>query len=153
MVMKKIKNSKKGWIEIVEVFITIFLLTGVLFVVLKNSSSSENLLTPIIYEQEISILREIELNNTLRTEILSVLDTNLPLEWGDFNSTLPNVYEKIISMTPSNLECVSKLCTLNDLCTSNDLPHVSVYVKSSVISADLNTYSPRQLKLFCIEGQ
>jgi hypothetical protein len=153
MVMKKIKNSKKGWIEIVEVFITIFLLTGVIFVVLKNSSSSENLLTPIIYKEEISILKEIEVNDTLRTEILNVLYTNLPLEWENFNSSIPRVYDKIISMTPSNLECVSKLCTLEDICTSEDLPHVSVYVKSLVLSADLNTYSPRQLKLFCIEKQ
>lgn len=151
--MKKIKKSKKGWIEIVEVFITIFLLTGVLFVVLKNSSSAENLLTPTIYKQEISILNEIEFNETLRTDILNVLDTNLPLEWDNFNSSIPRVYDKIISMTPSNLECISKLCKLDEICTSNDFPRVSVYAKSSVISADLNTYSPRQLKLFCIEKQ
>lgn len=146
--MKKIKKSKKGWIEIVEVFVTIFLLTGVLFVVLENSNPKEKIITPIIYEQEISILREIELNNTLRTEILSA---TLPLQWSKFDTDVPNVKGKITSTTPSNLECIAQICELNDLCTSDDFPHVSVYVKSLVISADLNTYSPRQLKLFCIE--
>jgi hypothetical protein len=146
--MEKIKKSKKGWIEIVEVFITIFLLTGVLFVILENSNPKERIVTPLIYEKEISILREIELNDTLRTDILS---TTLPLEWAGFDSALPEVKEKIILMTPSNLECLAKVCALNDLCTSDDFPHVSVYVQSLVISADLNTYSPRQLKLFCVE--
>jgi hypothetical protein len=148
MVMKRIKKSKKGWIEIVEVFVTIFLLTGVLFVILENSSPKEKIVAPLIYEQEISILREIEFNDTLRANILS---TSLPLEWSEFDSNIPLVKEKIINNTPPNLECLVKLCTLDDLCTSNEFSDSSVYVKSLVMSADLNTYSPRQVKLFCKE--
>jgi hypothetical protein len=148
MVMKKIKESKKGWIEIVEVFVTIFLLTGVLFVILENSNPKEKIVAPLIYEQEISILREIEFNDTLRANILGA---PLPLEWTDFDSNIPLVKENIINNTPANLECLAKLCNLNDLCTSDEFPHVSVYAKSLVISANLTTYSPRQLKLFCRE--
>lgn len=146
--MQGIIKNRKGWIEIVEVFITVFLLTGVLFVVIENSNPKEKIITPLIYEKEIAMLREVELNDTLRADMLSV---TLPVEWDGFSSNLPRVKDKISSMTPTNLECVAKLCELNDICTSDELTQGSIYVKSLVISADLTNYSPRQLKLFCRE--
>lgn len=146
--MQRIKNSKKGWIEIVEVFITVFLLTGVLFVVIENSNPKEKIITPLIYEKEIAIVREIELNNTLRADILGA---TVPLEWDAFNSSLARVKDKITSMTPTNLECVARLCEFDDICMSDELTSGSIYVKSLIISADLDSYSPRQLKLFCRE--
>lgn len=148
MVIKGIIKNRRGWIEIMEVFVTILLLTSVLFVVIGNSSSKAKLITPIIYGEEIAILRDIGLNNTLRTEILGA---TLPIEWNQFSSELPEVEEKISSMTPTNLECIAKLCALDDLCVSDEFTSENIYVKSLMISADLDTYSPRQLKIFCGE--
>jgi hypothetical protein len=148
MVIKNIIKNKKGWVELVEVFIAILLLTGVLLVVIESTSPQDDETASKIYEKEISILRTIELNNTLRTEILG---SGLPLEWDDFGSDLTLLKNTIISLTPLNLECRAKICELNDACTSEEFLKKSVYVKFLVISADLDNYSPRKLKLYCIE--
>jgi hypothetical protein len=149
MVMRIIKN-RKGWVELVEVFITILLLTGVLFVVIGNTRPQESEITSNINAKEISILRDIELNNSLRTDILNI---NLPVEWAEFDSGLPGVKNRILFLTPGNLECTAKVCELNDICTLSEVSSGNTYVKSLVISADSNTYSPRQLKLFCKEKE
>lgn len=145
-------KNRKGWVEIVEVFIAILLLMGVLFVVIESTSPKEDEISSKIYEREISILRDIELNNTLRTEILSVPLSALPVNWTEFSFSLPLVRERIISLSPLDLECQAKICELNDICAPDEFPEKSIYVKSLVISANLNTYSPRQLKLYCIKG-
>jgi hypothetical protein len=139
----------RGWEKLVEVFIAILLLTGVLFVVVnKLNSSDKNTLSAEMSQKELAILRDIELNNTLRTEVLSATP---PLEWDNFGPELQDVKNRIISLTPSNLECEAKICLINADCTKSTTSEKSVYAKSVIISADLNTYSPRELKLFCVE--
>ena len=144
-------KSKKGWIRLVEVFIAILLLTGVLFVVTSGGNSSKkNTLYIEVSEKELAILRDIELNDTLRAEVLSVDSEDLPIEWDDFGSKLENVKGRITYLTPSNLECVAKICLINKVCIMNDFPDGDVYAKSIIISANSTVYSPRELKLFCI---
>jgi len=144
-------KSKRGWIRLVEVFIAILLLTGVLFVVTSGGNSSKkNTLYIEVSEKELAILRDIELNDTLRAEVLSVDSGNLPIEWEDFDlSGLQNVKERITYLTPSNLECVAKICLINTVCIMNGLSDGDVYAKSVIISANSTVYSPRELKLFC----
>jgi len=147
MVNRIIKN-RKGWIEIVEVFIAILLLTGILLLTIKEKYPRENETALEIAEIEYTILRDIELNNTLRAEILSVTP---PVEWVNFNTNLAKVKNKIETMPPSNLECAAKICNLTDICILEEFSGRSIYAESVVISADINTYSPRQLKMFCRE--
>jgi len=142
-------KSKKGWIRLVEVFIAILLVTGVLLVVssrinyyVKDDSFIE------MSKKEIAILRDIELNNTLRTEILGA---PLPTEWSSFDSSLQKTRDRIIELTPPNLECIAKICDLDDSCTTDGLSGRNVYAEAVFISSDLNTYFPRQIKLFCSE--
>ena len=154
--MVKIRNSsigykkyKKGWIRLVEVFISIILLGGVLLIVTTRNSAYSTEVQDEISEREVAILRDIELNNTLRTEILSIPQQSLPLEWGSFVSQLEEVADRIGVLTPANLECRAKMCLVLDNCIMDWSPDGDVYAKSVIISADLDTYSPRQLKLFC----
>ncbi len=146
----KIK-SKRGWIRLIEVFIAILLLAGVLLVVVNRSNSPDkDSLYIEISQKEFAILRDIELNNTLRTEILSITP---PVEWDSFSPELQNVKNRIINLTPSNLECKAKICQINEDCTMSEFSGKNVYAESVLISANLNTYSPRQLKLFCMENE
>ena len=142
-------KSKRGWIRLVEVFIAILLVTGVLLVVssrinyyVKDDSFIE------MSKKEIAILRDIELNNTLRTEILGA---PLPTEWADFGSPLQKTRDRIINLTPPNLECMAKICAVGDNCIIDELAGRNVYAEAVFISSDLNTYFPRQIKLFCSE--
>jgi hypothetical protein len=142
-------KGKHGWIKLVEVFIAILLLAGVLLIVANKSSSNKSDLQTQISEKETGILTDIELNNTLRAEILNVDSDNLPIEWNNFGSELEDLRERIIDLTPKNLDCKAKICLINEDCILNELPAGDVYSKSTIISADFDTYSPRELKLFC----
>ena len=140
-------KSKKGWIRLVEVFIAILLLTGVLLIVVNRiNPSDKNSLSIEISKKELAILRDIELNNSLRTDILGA---TIPVEWNNFGSELQNVKNRIIFLTPSNLECEAKICQINEACFTNGFSEKNIYTNAIFISSNLNTYSPRQLKLFC----
>lgn len=147
-----IKYNKKGWIRLVEVFIAIVLLTGVLLIITNKVSSEKDNFQIETSKKELAILRDIELNNTLRTEILSVDSSNLPVEWRNFETQFPNVKSRIVYLTPKNLECQAKICLIDDLCVLKELSNGDVYAESVIISANSTTYSPRQLKLFCIKS-
>jgi hypothetical protein len=142
-------KDKGGWIRLVEVFVSIMLLVGVMLIISTNNSSGKSGLQEEITNKEVAMLRDIELNNTMRTEILNIAQASLPLEWEDIQLQIPEVSNRINSLTPKNLECVAKICILSDVCTVDWNAPGDVYVKAVVISADLNNYSPRQLKLFC----
>ena len=63
----KIFNNKRGWVKVLEVFVAILLVMGVIFFIL-NESVSEDTISNDIYEMEISILRNVQLNDTFRNE-------------------------------------------------------------------------------------
>lgn len=148
-----IKYNKRGWIRIVEAFIAILLLAGVLFVIVTKNSSNNNTFQEEMSKKELAILRDVELNNSLRAEILAVGSTNLPVEWENFGSGLQNVKDRIIYLTPKNLECKAKICLMNESCIMEESSKEDLYAESVIISADIDTYSPRQLKLFCMKKQ
>ena len=136
--------KKKGWIRIIEAFVMVLLITGILLIVLNKGYISKNDDSQKIYEDEQGILREIQLNNSLRQEILDI--GILPVEW---NNLPENVKNKIISETKSYLNCEAKICDINEICVLSEISDKDIYVQKVIITATLETYSPRQLKLFC----
>jgi hypothetical protein len=147
---KRIKY-KKGWVKLMEVFVAILLLIGVLVVVVNTiNAPDKNKFYTEIYKNELGILRDIELNNTLRTEVLSA---NPPLEWNNFDDNgLQEIKTRITYLSPPNLECKAKICWMSDACILDELSGDNVYAESVIISANLSVYSPRQLKLFCMQN-
>jgi len=148
MVKIKILKEKKAWIRIVEAFTMILLITGILLVVLNKEDLLEDKSSKNVYEKQQEILRKIQLNNTLRENILT--QPALPVEWDNFPSGLKDY---IISETPSYIECKAKICSLSDSCVLNEVinDETNLYVQKTIISATLDTYNPRQLKIFCWE--
>lgn len=140
----KMKN-KRGWIRIIEVFVAILIILGVLLIVLDKEEIEKKDVTSKIYLTETAILREIQLNNTLREDILNA---EIPVEEGDdgFPSSIAN---QIDSRTPAYLSCMPKICQLSDACDLDEPVKKNTYVRSVAIVTDLETYDPRQLKLFC----
>ena len=146
---EKIKKNKKAWIRIVEVFVAISLIMSVLLIVLNKEYPKKEDISAEIYEREVSILREVQVNNTLRNEVLQA--NPLPVKWNNFNvSGLGGVKNKTILETPNYLICNAQVCNISDICVLDE-PAVKkdVYAQSIFISANLTTYNPRQLKLFC----
>jgi len=136
-------NNCRGWIKIVEAFIAILLIAGTLLIVINQGYIGRTNISSKIYEMEVSVLREIELNDMLRNEILAV---SLPTKWDEFPA---NVKNKIKNRIPDYLECTAKICEMDKICALDEYVDKDVYVQSVAITANLETYNPRQLKLFC----
>jgi len=138
-------KNKKGWIRIVEAFISLLLITGVLLMVIDKGYILKKDISSQIYKVELSILREIQLNDSLRNDILN---TNVPIGWN--NANFPQeVKNKIIEKKPDYLECSAKICSMNSICEMDEFIEKDIYAQPVGISANLETYDPRQLKLFC----
>ena len=140
--MKKMISNKRGWIRIVEAFIAILLISGVLLYVINQGYIGKRDISEQVYEAQLAVLREIELNSTLRSQILT-----------DDNYLVPEeVIKKINNRMPDYLECTSRVCTLKDLCpiSPGQAPvERDIYAQAVAIAAEGEAYGPRKLKMFC----
>lgn len=144
-------KNKKAWIKIVEAF-TVILLIAVVFLIIigKNEKSGNG--SERIYEDEIAILREIQLDYEIREEISNAPGASLPVAWENFDSLgLKNIKAKVIQKTPGYLNCEAMLCNLIQECILENSEEKNIYVKSVFISTTMNREVYRQLKLFCWE--
>jgi len=143
-------KNKKGWIRIVEASMAVLFITGVVLIVINqnrteiNDEISSNILT-----KEISVLREIQLNDSLRGDVLSVI--SLPIE-SDNPSFPANIKDKINSKISNSLTCISKICSITSDCVMDEKRSEDVYAESVIITtttAQVGNYNPKKLKIFC----
>lgn len=138
-------ENKRGWIKIVEAFVAILLVAGVLLIVVNRNNNTTSDLSDRIYNAEISIIREIQVNDSLRNEIVSL---SAPIEWD--NSAFPvNVKKLITSRTPNYLDCVAKICQTSDSCFLTAYSDKDTYAQAGIISGTQHEINTLQLKLFC----
>lgn len=139
-------KNKKGWIKIIEAFLAILLIAGAALIIInKNQGFKIEDTSKKIYELELNVLREIQLNSSLRNDVLSK-DT-LPVNWTDFPLAVKNHINDKMSI--SNLDCEGKICGADSSCEGINLPEKNIYVQRVIISANLTDYKLRQIKLFC----
>lgn len=140
----KIKKNRKGWMKIVEAFTTVLLIAGFLLIVVNEINIKEDN-SELIFDLEYAMLREIQLDNSLRDSLLGL---TLPSEWDlDFPQ---EIKDKINQRKPNFLECKTKVCEIQDDCILDSTPlNKEVFVQPAFISSNLSDYSPRQIKLFC----
>ena len=117
----------------------ILFIAGIFLVVIDKDTPED--FSQEIHEKEQGILREIQLNNSLRENILSFSIGSLPIEW----ESLPE------GLIPSYLECKSKICKTDEDCILSEPVNKSIYTQEVIISSTLETYNPRKLKIFCWE--
>jgi len=150
-ILARENKSKKGWIKIVEAFIALLLITGALLVVINKGYIGKSDISPQIYQVQVAILREIQLNSEYRT---AILNPNIipPIEWDEFEQKgLGDVKAKLDSRIPDYLECIARICELNKICSLTNIQQIDqdIYAQGVAITAEGDTYNPRQLKLFC----
>ena len=142
--------NKRGWIRIVEAFFALLLVAGALLIVLNKGYIGKEDISARVYDLQLSVLREIELDDPLRLKILTaeregcagICTDPIPLEDGE--SGFPqDVQNKINNRMTEAFTCRSKICELNDYIDTD------VYAQPVAITATLTEYSPRQLKIFC----
>ncbi|PIN88883.1 hypothetical protein COU57_07030 [Candidatus Pacearchaeota archaeon CG10_big_fil_rev_8_21_14_0_10_32_14] len=153
------KRNKRGWIRIVEAFIAILFIIGALLMVVNKGyfgkSNEEK-----VYQIQAEILREIQLNDEFRKEVL-IADDDTTLtndlangieshngeipnladlsdgkdstEGGKFPKAVWDMIEKRISEF-NLLECRAKICDLDLACGLNEYPDKNVYAQPVSIS-------------------
>jgi len=141
-------KNKRGWIKIVEAFASILLIAGALIVIINSLGLKIPDSSLLVYDSEYAILREIQLDNNLRGDILSET-----ISVGGSDAPV-SVKDKINLKKPAYLECEAKLCEINDKCTITSAPNdKDIFVQSAFFGANQADYAKRKLNLFCwIEG-
>ena len=141
-------KNKRGWIEIVEAFVAVMLVAAFLLILLNNSNNEKENFSYEVYQIQISILREIQTNDTFRTDIASVPEP-LPIKWTD--TRFPqDLKDRIISRTPSYLECVANICNSTEVCTLDEEINKDIFSEFVTISATVGEGEVyRRLNLFC----
>ncbi len=139
-------KDKHGWIRIVEAFLAVLLIAAVLVIIINQQGIKANDTSFVVYNYEIYMLKSIELNDTLRSDLFSA--SNLPANWTD--ETFPaKVKDKIENLTPSSLLCEARICLTTDTCNFIGEIKNSIYTQRVFIASTYQIYNPRQLKLFC----
>ena len=144
------KKNKRGWIRIVEAFVALLLIIGTVLIVINKGYIGKSDVSSRVYDAQLSILREIELNDALRGEIVSLDISSSSINWDD--SKFPSdTKSKINERTPNFLTCEAKICELDQICSYSPAvcAEKDIYAQAVAISATLEAYGPKQLKLFC----
>lgn len=133
-------KNKKAYLRIVEAFIAILLISGVLLFVVRNDStvSSEDISTKI-KRLEITILQAVAENSTFRSQIL--------------NDQISNELNNFVrDKKPINYEFQLAVCGLVVACPlpSNVQYPVDreIYSEAVAITTNITSYQPKQLKIF-----
>jgi hypothetical protein len=147
-------NQKRGWIRIVEAFVAIMLIMGVALVVISQGYFSSGDTSEKIYDAQKAVLRQIELDDSLRESILTATPDTGSGKPGYYivptgvNATINNYLQDY-----AYLECVTLICDLDIVCSLDPFPEKAkgkdVYAQPVAITSTLNTFELRQIKLFC----
>ncbi|MFH1607821.1 MAG: LamG domain-containing protein [archaeon] len=140
-------RGKKGWLKIAEAFISVMLIATVVVIFIDSQGIDKEEISPKVYKEEASLLRNIQLNESLRESILNTV--NLPVKWSDVDFP-GGVKNKITSDKPDYLDCEATICGANiSECSMESSVTKDVYAQSIGVFSSKTQYNPRQLKLFC----
>jgi hypothetical protein len=145
-------KNRKGWIEIVEAFFAILLVASVILLLLNKGYFKGSDISDEVYNVQVSILREIQTNDSLREDIVNsvsgISGKDLPVEWDNPNFPI-SVKSKINQRTPASLNCTGEICNLTETCILNEKITTDIYSQSVTITSTLHNLSFRKLNLFC----
>lgn len=139
--------DKNGFVKVIEAYIAISLLLGFVFFVIQNNNAR----TPPenrISESEINVLESIQINNTLRSDVLSV--TNFDLSSND--TGFPSSLKPYATINNPNYACYLKVCSSSGICDMNFTNSKQIYSNNILITSSLQDYSIRELKIFCVKN-
>ncbi len=141
------KKNRGGWIQIVEAFVSVLLVAGVLLIVFNKVGFQKADISNKVYEAQVSILREVETNDSLRLVITNAPEP-MPVEWNDTRFPVP-LKDKITSRTPNYLNCIGKICNMTQICSLSQGVEKDIYSEAVTITSTLQNLTYRKLNLFC----
>jgi hypothetical protein len=140
-------SNKKGYMNIIESVMAILLIIALTVIITQDNGVDKEEPFEKIRLEEISLLREIQINETLRAEALSSFTPS----YSDNLSFPPLIKSTLTKNIPDYLICKAKICKANTDCNIEEEILKNIYVQTAFISANATTYSPKEIKLFCWE--
>lgn len=136
--------NKKGWIKIIEAFMSLIFLLGFLMIIIGNHNASE--VNSVGVENSITnILNVVETNSTLRN---SVLSAKLP-SYSDNTSFPPDISYYLDNNSFLGYSCEMGICSFEDNCPIYSNIAGDVYSSEILVFSNSTYYSPRKVKLSC----
>ena len=133
-----IKN-KHGWTSVIEVFVSILLIAGIMAVVVNINAVQKPKISEQIYKDQALTLKIIQMDDDLRIDVLN-------------DEVSKKIDDTIDETIPDYLECEAKICDFPDEeCNLETLPEKEIYAKSVLITTKADEYKPKELKLWCWE--
>jgi len=139
------KKNKKGWVEVVEAFMAIVFLLGVIFMIIGSDKIQR---TDNVFHEgaEHDILLKLQANETLRQEVISQSDFTIDSNDTGFSAVIKNFLDE---NTIYGSTCYTKICDSVGECNIDRDLEGDVYTSDVLITSSLTTYSPRKVKMFC----
>jgi len=135
-------KGKGGWIRVVEAFVAVLIITGVILVVYDKGYVGSDDKSEEIYRLESGILQEIQINDGLRQWVLNASGAT-PIDWAGIPLKIRNTIENRI---PAYLECTARICSTGEDCVYDTSLGKDLYVRAVLITGYPES---RKLKLFC----
>ncbi|MEK6886000.1 MAG: hypothetical protein AABX17_03475 [Nanoarchaeota archaeon] len=144
--IKHLYQSKNGWLRIVEAFISVLLVMGVVLIIIERN------------QPEISAADEI---GKLQKYVLDYVTTDEILRSQVIGGYLGGVNDKLKVIIPVNFNYSIRVCNYNEICSLSNgsmsfvISDTEVYSDEALIFANLTYYNPldaKKLKLFFWEG-
>jgi len=128
--------NNRGWLRILESFIGVMILAGVIVFVYSNNVKTEDI-SDQAYKIQEAFLEEVAINNTLR---IAVLQGNEILLNDSAKNFIPSIFGYAI-----------KVCSIEDNGCRINYIEKELYVKDRIIVSNLTLYSPKKVRLFLWE--
>lgn len=156
------KKNKKAWLRIVEAFVGVMIVMGVLLVLMTRQPSMDQ--ETEILNIERHILEQVSEDQLLRTEVLDTHQRkrnvdgiggvggggggSLPM-WGDLKSISSIVADSF----PEEYSFILKTCDVGVVCSLGLLPEHEVFSEEILITSNITNYNPAILKVFFWTGE
>jgi len=142
-------SNKKGWIKMTEAFLSILIIGSLLTFSVSSNSNRNQGLGEQIEMQEVSLLNYVQLNKSLRSEIINLAGIPVQSNEMEFPSLLNVSLNEIES---PQISCLYKICSPEDNCFLDAEPsEKEIHARSVIISSYEQTFKPRILNIFCWE--
>jgi len=140
----KLKQNKKAFLRIVEAFISIILVMGVLLVVLSRQPNFQPTQEEELQRIQRSILDQAIQDPEIRAEVLTGSE-----------SAIVSIKQIVGKLLPEGYSYDIKTCdlgTLEEICSLDYYVAEEVFVEETIISSSLTNYQPTIVKLFFWRG-
>ena len=125
--------DKKGWLKIVEAFIGVIMIAGVVLTMMTRPGVSDSSVQQETVKLEKFILDRIVADPVLRSQVLA----------GDTSG----INKVFASSVPAGISYSVRICNYNEVCALGMVVPYDVYTQEALVASNLTYYDPQNVKM------